>query len=73
MPPTPSIIDTLKTASASIGVKSHVSVRRAQQLYFPLLRFIYEHNPDEYERIAVSLDAKEELDDLLSSEMKPPN
>src|SRR6059036_3681909 len=65
--------DLRKKAAASIGVKSHVSVRRAQQLYFPLLRFIYEHNPNEYERIAVSLDAKEELDDLLSSEMRPPN
>jgi len=70
---TRSIRDTRKKAAASIGVRSHVSVRRAQQLYFPLLRFIYEHNPDEYERIAVSLDAKEELDDLLSNEMRPPN
>ncbi|HEX9612394.1 MAG TPA: hypothetical protein VGA05_02150, partial [Candidatus Bathyarchaeia archaeon] len=70
---TRSIRDTRKKAAASIGVRSHVSVRRAQQLYFPLLRFIYEHNPDEYERIASSLDAKEELDDLLSSEVKLPN
>jgi replication factor C large subunit len=70
---TRSIRDTRKRAAASIGVRSHVSVRRAQQLYFPLLRFIYEHNPDEYERIAVSLDAKEELDDLLSSEVRLPN
>ena len=29
--------------------------------------------PDEYERIAASLDAKEELDDLLSSEVKLPS
>src|SRR5213593_2614266 len=63
---TRAIRDVRKKAAASIGLKSHVSVRRAQQLYFPLLRFIYEHNPDEYERIAVSLDAKEELDDLVS-------
>ena len=70
---TRSIRDTRKKAAAFIGVRSHVSVRRAQQLYFPLLRFIYEHNPNEYERIAVSLDAKEELDDLLSSEVKLPN
>src|SRR5881296_27757 len=70
---TRSIRDTRKKAAASIGLRSHVSVRRAQQLYFPLLRFIYEHNPDEYERIAASLDAKEELDDLLSNEVKLPN
>src|SRR2546430_17473969 len=36
---TRSIRDTRKKAASSIGVKSHVSVRRAQQLYFPLLRF----------------------------------
>lgn len=70
---TRSMRDTRKKAAASIGVRSHVSIRRAQQLYFPLLRFIFEHNPDEYERIAVSLDAKEELDDLLSSEVRLPN
>jgi replication factor C large subunit len=70
---TRSIRDTRKKAAASIGVRSHVSFRRAQQLYFPLLRFIYEHNRDEYEHIAASLDAKEELDDLLSSEVKLPN
>jgi len=67
---TRAIRDVRKKAAASIGLKSHVSVRRAPQLYFPLLRFIYEHNPDEYERIAASLDAKEELEDLLSSEFK---
>src|SRR3989475_1601237 len=69
---TRSIRDIRKSAAASIGLANHVSVRRAPQLYFPLLRFIYEHNPDEYERIAASLDAKEELEDLLSSELKPP-
>jgi hypothetical protein len=70
---TRSMRDTRKKAATSIGVRSHVSVRRAQQLYFPLLRFIYEHNRDEYERIATSLDAKEELDDLLSGEVKLSN
>src|SRR5260370_20738434 len=70
---TRSIRDTRKKASASICVRHHVSVRRSHQLYSPLLRFIYEHNPDEYERIASSLDAKEELDYLLSSEVKVPN
>jgi len=69
---TRSIRDIRKRAAASIGLENHVSVRRAPQLYFPLLRFIYEHNPDEYERIAAALDAKEELEHLLSSELKPP-
>jgi replication factor C large subunit len=66
------IRDVRKKAATSIGLKSHVSTRRAPQLYFPLLRFIYEHNPKEFDRIATSLDAKEELDDLVSSELKPP-
>jgi replication factor C large subunit len=69
---TRAIRDVRKKAAASIGLKSHVSTRRAPQLYFPLLRFIHEHNPKEYERIATSLDAKEELDDLVSSELKQP-
>jgi replication factor C large subunit len=69
---TRAIRDVRKKAAASIGLKSHVSTRRASQLYFPLLRFIHEHNPKEYERIANSLDAKEELDDLVSSELKQP-
>jgi replication factor C large subunit len=64
--------DVRKKAAASIGLKSHVSTRRAPQLYFPLLRFIHEHNPKEYERIAASLDAIEELDDLFSSELNQP-
>jgi len=69
---TRAIRDVRKKAAASIGLKSHVSTRRSPQLYFPLLRFIHEHNPKEFERIATSLDAKEELDDLVSSELKPP-
>src|SRR5438309_1739004 len=69
---TRSIRDTRKKAAASIGHKSHVSVRRAQQLYLPLLRFIYEHNPDEYERIAVWLDAREELDVLVEPDANMP-
>jgi len=69
---TRAIRDVRKKAAASIGLKSHVSTRRAPQLYFPLLRFIHEHNPKEYERIATSLGAEEELDDLVSSELKPP-
>ena len=69
---TRSIRDTRKKAAASIGVKSHVSVRRAPQLYFPLLRFIHKHNPDEYERIAKWLEAREELEDLVAPDVNMP-
>jgi replication factor C large subunit len=69
---TRAIRDVRKKAAASIGLKSHVSVRRAAQLYFPLLRFIHEHNPNEYDRIATWLDSKEELEDLVAVDASVP-
>jgi replication factor C large subunit len=61
--------DLRKRIGIAIGQKTHVSNRRAQQLYFPLLRFEHEHNPERFEQIAAWLDSKEELDDMLSGEM----
>jgi replication factor C large subunit len=69
---TRAIRDVRKKAAASVGLKSHVSVRRALQLYFPLLRFIHEHNPNEYDRIATWLDSKEELEDLVAVDANAP-
>jgi replication factor C large subunit len=69
---TRSIRDTRKKAAASIGLKSHVSVRRAPQLYFPLLRFIHEHSPNEYDRIATWLGSKEELESLVAIDANVP-
>src|SRR5881409_2022159 len=62
--------DLRKRVGVSIGQKSHVSARRAQQLYFPLIRFAYEHSPEKFEQIAVWLEAKDELNEMLSSELK---
>jgi replication factor C large subunit len=62
-----------KQASASIGARGHVSIRRAYDLYFPTIRFIYEHNPEQYERLANWLNAKEQLDALVSGEAKLSN
>jgi replication factor C large subunit len=69
---TRAIRDVRKKAAASIGLKSHVSTRRSPQLYFPLLRFIHEHNRDEYDRIATWLGSKDELEDLVAVDAKVP-
>ena len=60
-------------AGASIGQKSHVSARRAVQVYLPMIRFIFEQNPQRYEEIAGWLGAREELDGLLSGDLRQPD
>ena len=62
--------DLRKRVGVAIGQKSHVSARRAQQLYLPLIRFAYEHSPEKFEQIAVWLEAKDELNEMLSAELK---
>jgi len=61
--------DLRKRVGVAIGQKSHVSARRAQQLYFPLIRFAYEHSPEKFEQIAAWLEAKDELNEMLSAEL----
>lgn len=60
-----------KGVSAMIGSKCHVSGRRAGVLYFPLIRFVREHDPEEYVRIAEWLDVKEPLEEIFSVEAVP--
>ena len=60
--------DLRKKIGVAIGEKTHVSSRRAQLLYFPLIRFEYEHNPEEFEKMAHWLETRDELDGMLSSE-----
>ena len=62
--------DLRKRVGVAIGQKSHVSARRAQQLYLPLIRFAYEHSPEKFYQIAVWLEAKDELNEMLSAELK---
>ncbi|HEV2119791.1 MAG TPA: replication factor C large subunit [Candidatus Bathyarchaeia archaeon] len=57
-----------KGIGALIGYKSHLSSRRGTKLYLPMIRFIREHDPEKYDRIAEWLDAKEPLDEILSLE-----
>jgi replication factor C large subunit len=61
--------DLRKRIGVAIGQKTHVSARRAQQLYLPLLRLEHEHSPEKFEQIANWLESKEELDEMLSGEL----
>lgn len=62
-----------KRIGAAIGLKTHVSSRRAQQLYLPMVRFVYDHDKEEYHNLADWLDAEPLLDSLLSSEAELAN
>lgn len=62
-----------KRIGAAIGLKTHVSSRRAQQLYLPMVRFVYDHDKEEYHHLADWLDAEPLLDSLLSSEAELAN
>jgi replication factor C large subunit len=60
--------ETRKTINAAIGAKAHVSIRKAQQFYFPMLRFIHESNPEKSREIADSIGAGEEFESLFAEE-----
>lgn len=60
--------DLRRRVGVAIAQKTHVSSRRAQHLFFPLLRFEYENNPEDFNRIANWLETKDELDEILSAE-----
>jgi replication factor C large subunit len=62
-----------KRIGAAIGEKTHISSRRAQQLYLPMVRLIYEHDKGQYQQLADWLDAEPLLDSLLSSEAELAN
>ncbi len=57
-----------KKVGKSIGAETHVSSRRAQQLYLPLIRFVHEKNEEQYRRIADWLDDGGQLENLISGE-----
>ena len=57
-----------KGVGTLIGSQTHASSRRAGRLYMPLIEFLHEHNPKEYDEVAQWLDAKEPLDEILSLE-----
>ena len=62
-----------KKVGESIGAETHVSSRRAQQLYLPLIRFVHEHNEKEYRKVVNWLDDGGRLDTLISGEAELAN
>jgi replication factor C large subunit len=70
---TRAIRDIRKRATSSIGLRGHLSSRKASQFYLPMIQFVYEHNEKKYEDIANWLDAKEELDSLLAGDVRTPD
>ncbi|MBO0887915.1 replication factor C large subunit [Candidatus Bathyarchaeota archaeon] len=57
-----------KRIGAAIGEKTYVSARRAQQLYFPLIQFAFDHSREEFERIAEWLEVKDDLREVFAEE-----
>lgn len=60
--------DLRRRVGVAIGQKTHVSSRRAQHLFFPLLRSEYQNNPKGFDRIANWLETKDDLNEILSAE-----
>ncbi len=54
-----------RALGAAIGSKSHVSARRAVQLYMPLIQFVFEHDKSGFEAIGDWLEIKDELGEFL--------
>ena len=57
-----------KRAAAAIGEKTVVSARRAQQLYFPLIRLAHDHSPEKFDQIAEWLGIKDDLTAIFAEE-----
>jgi replication factor C large subunit len=63
-----------RALGAAIGSKSHVSARRAVQLYMPLIQFVFEHDKSGFEAIGDWLEIKDELGAFLKGrELVPPS
>lgn len=61
-----------KALGAAIGAKSHVSARRALQLYMPLIQFVLEHDSSSFERIGDWLEIRDELGAFLKGRESAP-
>jgi len=61
-----------KALGAAIGSKSHVSARRALQLYVPLIQFVLEHDRSSFDRIGDWLEIREELGGFLKDRESVP-
>ncbi len=61
-----------KALGVAIGVKSHVSARRALQLYMPLIQFVLEHDETSFEKIGDWLDIRDQLGTFLKGRESVP-
>jgi len=61
-----------KALGAAIGAKSHVSARRALQLYLPLIQFVLEHDRNSFEKIGDWLEIRDELGAFLKGRESVP-
>jgi replication factor C large subunit len=63
-----------RALGVAIGSKSHVSARRAMQLYMPLIQFIFDSDRSRFEKIGDWLEIKDELGTFLKGrELVPPS
>ena len=62
------IRETRKKINAVIGMKTHSSMRKAQQFYYPLVEFVREKNPEKYHQLADWLGIQDAMDDIMSEE-----
>ncbi len=61
-----------RALGAAIGSKSHVSARRAVQLYMPLIQFVFEHDKPRFDAIGDWLEIKDELREFLKGKELVP-
>ena len=54
-----------KGLGKAIGLRCHLSSRRAASFYLPVIQFIHENDEKEYERVANWLDLRGTLDEFL--------
>src|SRR5262249_6817148 len=62
-----------KAVGAAIRAKSHVSSRRALQLYMPVIQFVLEHDETGFERIGDWLEIRDELSAFLRGRESVPS
>ena len=57
-----------RSLGAIISSKTHVSSRRAFQLYMPLIQLVFEHDKTRFDEIGDWLQAKDALEEFLERE-----
>lgn len=58
-----------RALGAAIGSKSHVSSRRATQLYLPMIQFMFVHNRKQFEEVGDWLEVKDKLREFMEEQV----